>query len=132
MMKDLLLRAGQLRSEKASKRRGPTFSSGPRSSPGPKSISSSDNESCGGAGSDTSGVLNSDDAREEGLCMDTVSVSSTSQVSSARPVVPKPPTAPTSPTLQVPRSPFRSRLPQVPRGLQLLRGLGKMLRPESA
>ena len=63
----------------------------------PKSISSTDDESCGGAGSDTSGVLNSDDAREEGLCMDSVSVSSVSQVSSERPLVPKPPTAPTSP-----------------------------------
>ena len=98
MMKDLLLCAGQLRSEKSSKRRGPTLSSGPRSSPGPKRISSSDNESCGEAGSDTSSVLDSDEARAEGLCMDTVSISSTSQVSSARPVVPKPPTAPTSRT----------------------------------
>ena len=71
MMKDLLLKAGQLRKEKTSRRRGPSSVSGKRGKRQVPIPSSTDSESqvC----SDTRGVMDTDDAAEAGLCVETES-----------------------------------------------------------
>ena len=96
MMKDLLLKAGELRSSDNLKRRS---TAGPPRKP-PRRVSASsastDSEGQSGVGTDTSGGINTDEAEEANVCLETDSAVRR-RLGLAPTVVPQAPAAPVSP-----------------------------------
>ena len=96
MMKDLLLKAGELRSSDNLKRR--STAGPPRKPPRrvPASFVSTDSEGQSGVGTDTSGGINTDEAEEANVCLETDSAVRR-RLGLAPTVVPEAPAAPVSP-----------------------------------